>query len=51
MYGMITLMTSVAHLVSSSAALTFLTTVNDKHKSTLPSEIQVKIGERQLVLK
>jgi hypothetical protein len=32
----------VAHLVSSSTALAFLTSVSEKHKSASPSTIQVK---------
>jgi hypothetical protein len=32
----------VAHLVSSSTALAFLTNMSEKHKSASPSAIQVK---------
>jgi hypothetical protein len=32
----------MGHLVSSSTALAFLTYVSEKHKSTSPSDIQVK---------
>jgi len=36
-----------AHPVSSSTALTFLTSVSEKHKSISPSAIQVKNQQRQ----
>jgi hypothetical protein len=51
MYGLITLVTSVIHWDSSSTALTVLTSMNEKHKSTLPNGMKVKISERQSVLK
>jgi hypothetical protein len=50
MYGLIALETSVVHWDSSSTALTVLTNMNEKRKSTLPSGMKVKIGERQSVL-
>jgi hypothetical protein len=37
-----TVMLSVAHLVSSSTALAFLTSVSEKHNSTSPTAIHVK---------
>jgi hypothetical protein len=42
---------SMVHWDSSSTALTVLTNMIEKHKSTLTSGMIVKIGERQSVLK
>jgi hypothetical protein len=36
----------MAFVVTPSAALAFVTTTSDKHKSTSPSVIQVRIGKR-----
>ena len=50
MYGLITLViyTQVAHAISSSTPLGFLTNMGEKHKSTSPSAIQEKIWQKPI---
>jgi hypothetical protein len=50
MYGLITLViyTQVAHAISSSTPLGFLTNMSEKHKSTSPSAIQEKIWQKPI---